>query len=40
MINLADLYEKAQGVAQDYAKAGEWSEKAFAGGDAGGMRRR
>ena len=34
MRNLGLLYERGQGVAQDYAKAREWYEKAAAKGDA------
>ena len=33
MTNLGTFYEKGQGVAQDYAKAREWYEKAADKGD-------
>ena len=39
MSNLGLLYENGQGVAQDYAKAREWYEKAAAKGDARGKER-
>jgi len=38
MRNLGLLYDNGQGVAQDYAKAREWYEKAADKGDAGAMR--
>ena len=34
MFDLGVLYENGQGVAQDYAKAREWYEKAAEKGDA------
>jgi TPR repeat protein len=37
MANLGRLYEHGHGVAQDYAKAREWYEKAAEKGDADGM---
>src|SRR5262245_32438812 len=37
MNSLGFLYASGQGVAQDYAKAQEWYEKAAAAGDAGAM---
>src|SRR5215831_1700228 len=37
MANLGKLYQNGQGVAQDYAKAREWYEKAAAKGDANAM---
>jgi TPR repeat protein len=38
MRNLGELYANGQGVAQDYAKAREWFEKAAAKGDTRAMR--
>jgi len=37
MVNLGALYENGPGVAQDYAKAREWYEKAAAKGEANAM---
>ena len=37
MTSLGALYEHGRGVAQDYAKAREWFEKAAASGDARAM---
>ena len=37
MVNLGVLYDNGRGVAQDYAKAREWYEKAADKGDADAM---
>ena len=37
MNNIGKQYEKGLGVAQDYAKAREWYEKAVAAGDPSAM---